>query len=122
MIRRMGWLAVGLVIALFVSLGLNLWLSFGMIDPATSLDDIERGRKWDRETVASLRWMADRYGRFPDRNQVEAHMKVRFPEPDHVVKWEGDTLWVDEVGLRYVGDSLGSIVLMNEPTIASEVR
>jgi hypothetical protein len=108
------WLLVSLVVALIVSLGFNAVLSTMLIDRALQEDDHARGREWDRETIASLRWMADRYGRFPDRAAAWAQMDVRFPEPKHVVKWDGDILWVDEVGLQYGGDSLQAIVLMNE--------
>jgi hypothetical protein len=116
------WVLVSLVAALIISVGFNVALSYLLMDRAMSMDDQSRGREWNRVTVTNLRWMADRYGRFPARGEVEAHMKVRFPGPDHVVKWDGDTLWVDEVGLHYVADSLASIVLMNEPTLASEVK
>jgi hypothetical protein len=121
-VKRAGWLAVGLAIALLMSLGLNAWLSFQLMDQAALADDQTTGQQNRGETITALRWLADRYGNYPARGEVEAHMKVRFPEPGHVVKWEGDTLWVDEVGFHYVGDSLGTIVLMNEPAIASEVK
>ncbi len=118
---RTRWLITGLMVALAGSLASNFWLSARVLDGAMAADDMARARTADEETILNLRWMADRYGRFPARNEVEAPMRVRFPEPDHVVKWETDTLlWVDEVGLHYVGDSLGSIVLMNEPRIPGE--
>jgi hypothetical protein len=113
-VKRTSWWIAGLALALVLSLGLNAWLSIALVDKASLADGLITGQTDRKETIAALRWIADRYGRLPARSEVEGHMKVRFPEPDHVVKWEGDTLWVDEVGLQYRGDSATAIVLMNE--------
>jgi len=113
-VKQTSWWIAGLALALVLSLAFNAWLSYRMVDAALLTDDLSTGSRHRAETISALRWMADRYGRLPVRSEVEAHMKVRFPEPDHVVKWEGDTLWVDEVGLQYRGDSATAIVLMNE--------
>jgi hypothetical protein len=113
-VKRTSWLIAGLTLALVLSLGFNAWLAIALVDNASLADDLIMGQTDRKETISALRWIADRYGRYPARDQVKAQMDVRFPGPDHVVKWEGDILWVDEVGLQYVGDSLQAIVLMNE--------
>jgi hypothetical protein len=59
--------------------------------------------------------MAERLALFPARLRAEREMKEMFPDSlRDVVKWEGDTLWVNEVGLAYRGDSVVRVVLMNE--------
>jgi hypothetical protein len=113
-VKRTRWLIAGLTLALVLSLAYNARLWSMMWNYDQIAEDLSAESQHRAETISALRWMADRYGRLPARSEVEGHMKVRFPEPDHVVKWEGDTLWVDEVGLQYRGDSATAIVLMNE--------
>ena len=105
-----------LLVVLFVlSMAANAWMAYVLVDQAVWLSDMQRGRTWDRENVADIRRLLDRFGQFPTRNEVEHDMKNLFEDLDRtVVKWDGDTLWVNEIGLAFRGDSVERVVHMNE--------
>jgi hypothetical protein len=100
---------------LALSMAANAWLVYALVDGAMQLDDRDRAARSNRGTIADLRHMAERLALFPARLRAEREMKEMFPDSlRDVVKWEGDTLWVNEVGLAYRGDSVVRVVLMNE--------
>ena len=50
------------------------------------------------------------------RGEVEALLATNYAQ-GHLVKREGDTIFVDGVGLRFRGEELVGIVFMNEASI-----
>ena len=105
--------AGGLIALLVLSMAGNLLLGFTVLDRAHAREDRDHDAKFTRASLSDLRRIADRFGRFPARSEAKQALSTLFAASDDVVKWEGDTLWVNEVGLSYA-DSVARVVFMNE--------
>ncbi len=91
-------------ILLVASLVFNVIMAYAVVDRAMLADDLESEVHLRGETISTVSRLAPLILANCSRKEIE--QKSRLLNPDGVVKWDSDTLWVDEVGLVFRDDSL----------------
>jgi len=89
----------------------NLMLAYLLIDRAMAADDRATEARHRNASLELLTQMTSDFSVGMKRSDLEPRLRAR--HPNSITKWEGDVLWVDEVGFRFTRDRVEAVVLMN---------
>ncbi len=101
---------VSLTVALFA---LCLYLAYRVVGQSVSLDHARAVQRSLEKDHAVLRKLTLDLARTTRRDELEI-LLAKWYAQDHIVKAEGDTVFVDGVGLRFRGNELVGIVFMSD--------
>jgi hypothetical protein len=95
--------------------GLCFYLMFCLVDGGLSLTYCRDGERIVKQDRDALRVLAVELARGTRRDAVRQITTTKFPrDQNHIVKEEGDVIFVVGVGLRFQDDALVAIEFANE--------
>lgn len=102
----------GVVLAALVLLVFGV-IAYRLIDRAMFVNDMQVGLASREEDLDVALRLFPILHREAHRLEVDRSIREQFSGTLDVIKWEGDTLWVNGLGLAFAGDTVNSIVLLN---------
>ena len=97
--------------ALTASILANLALAYAVLDRAHVADDRASEIQHRGDSLVLLTELTSDLALGRDRIEIEQWVRARHLES--IRKWEGNVLWVDEVGFRFANGRVTDVVLMN---------
>ena len=103
-----------LVVVSVALLLLCAYLFYASLDQAVSLDHARATQRSLEEDRAMLQELTVDLVKGTRRADVKALLAAKYSA--HIVKEEGDTIFIDGVGLRFRGDQLVGVVFLDDAT------
>ena len=99
-------------VALFILIGVLAVSSYAFINQSISYDYCHQELIYQGETLKLTQKMLLDFGKANNRQRIYEMLKAKYS--DHIIKEEGDILFIDDVGFKFKTNTLIDVVFMNE--------